>query len=210
MSAVKILCAAACAVLLLAGPARAALDDDFKEALRLYHLGDVVGAMGKLRPAADAGHPPSIALLAYILDQSGFSDQALALYQSGADKGDAESQHGLAGMLLAGRGTKRDEARGMQLMETAARAGHTLSINALAQAYMTGTLGRKQVSAAAPEGLPWVERSAAGGFLPALDFLAQGWRDGSLGPPDAKKADEYQKQSDHIRYQGKPPPKRRK
>lgn len=210
MSAVKLLWAAACAALLLAGPALATNDDDFKEALRLYHLGDVVGAMGKLRPAADAGHPPSIALLAYMLDQSGFSDQALALYQRGADKGDAESQHGLANMLLAGRGTKRDEARGMQLMETAANAGHAMSINTIAQAYMTGTLGRKQVSAAAPEGLSWIERAATGGFLPAVDFLAQGWRNGSLGPPDAKKAEQYEKQADNIRYQGKPPPKRRK
>lgn len=210
MSALKILWATACAALLLAGPAHAAHDDDYKEALRLYHLGDVVGAMGRLRPAAEAGHPPSIALLAYMYDQSGFSDQALALYQAGADKGDAESQHGLAGMLLAGRGTKRDEARGMQLMEAAARAGHALSINAIAQAYMTGTLGRKQVSAAEPEGLPWVERSAAAGFLPALDFLAQGWRNGNLGPPDAKKAEAYEKKADDIRYQGKPPPRRRK
>jgi TPR repeat protein len=201
---------AAWVALALAGPALAAPEDDFKEALRLYHLGDVVGAMGKLRPAADEGHAPSIVLLAYVLDQSGFSDQALALYQRGADKGDPESQHGLANMLIAGRGIKRDEARGVELMEAAANAGHALSINALAQAHMTGTLGRKVASAAEPAGLAWVEKSAAIGFLPALDFLAQGWRSGALGAPDLKKAEAYEKQADQIRYQGKPPPKRRK
>jgi TPR repeat protein len=195
---------------LLAGAAAAAPDDDFKEALRLYQLGDMVGAMGKLRPAADAGHGPSMALLAHVLDQSGFVDEALALYQRAVGKDDPDGQYGLANMLLSGRGIERDEARAYQLIETAARTGHVLSINAVAQAFMSGTLGRKQVNAANPEGLSWIERSAANGFLPAIDFLAKGWRSGTLGPADPKKAETYEKQADLVRYQGKPPPRTRK
>ncbi len=192
----------ACAALLAAGtalPAAAAPEDDFKEALRLYHLGDMVGAMEKLRPAADGGHAPSMALLADVLDQSGFVDEAATLYRRAADKNDPDGQYGLASMMLSGRGMPRDEARGYALLESAARTGHVLSVNAVAQAYMTGSLGRKQVTANTPEGLPWVEKSAANNFLPAIDFLAKGWRSGSLGGPDLKKAEAYEKQADQVR-----------
>lgn len=203
---------AALAVLLLASalPAAGAPEDDFKEALRLYHLGDMVGAMEKLRPAADGGHAPSMALLADVLDQSGYIDEAAGLYRRAAESNDPAGQYGLANMMLSGRGMARDEVRGFELMEAAARSGHALSINAVAQAYMTGSLGRRQVSAAAPEGLPWVEKSAANNFLPAIDFLAKGWRSGSLGGPDVSKAEAYEKQADQVRYQGKPPPRRKK
>lgn len=201
---------AALVALLLSGVAVAAPEDDYKEALRLYQLGDVVGAMGRLRPAADAGHTPSMALLAHVLDQSGFVDEAVDLYRRASDKGDPDGQHGLANMLLSGRGVDRDEARAYQLLEAAARSGHALSINAVAQAYISGSLGRKTASAANPEGLPWIEKSAAKDFLPAIDFLAAGWRSGALGAADLKKAEAYEKQADQVRYQGKPPPRKRR
>ena len=148
-------------------------------------------------------------MLAHVMDQSGFIDEAVELYRRAAEQGDPDGQYGLANLLISGRGVVRDEARGYQWMEKAANAGHALSTNAVAQAYMTGTLGRTAVGATRREGLVWIERAAANGFLPAVDFLAKGWRSGTFGQADPKKAEAFEKQAEALRHQSKPPPRAR-
>lgn len=191
--------------LALAGP-----DDDFKEGVRLYHRGDMVGAMEKLRPAADAGHGPSMSLLAEVLDRSGFTEEAVELYRKAADVADPDGMFALSALLAAGRGMARDDARAYALLEKSAQAGHKQAINVLAQTHIAGGLGRKPFAASDRSGLPWIEKAAANQHLPAVEFLAKGWREGLFGAPDLAKAAAYDKQTDAIRYAGKTPPKRKR
>jgi len=87
----------------------AAPADDHQRGMTAYRRGDVVAAMSALRTAARAGHAPSQAMLAFILDKADFVDEALALYRAAAAQNEAEGHAGLANAYLTGRGVAKDE-----------------------------------------------------------------------------------------------------
>ena len=146
-------------VLLLAcAAAVAAPADDHERGMQAYRRGDVVGAMGELRRAADAGHLPSQTMLAFILDRAGFVDESARLYQSAAERNDGEGHAGLAAALLTGRGLAKDEKRAWLHFSKAAELGHLPSIDLLAQALRTGQPGLPADAAAAEQ---WRARADA-------------------------------------------------
>lgn len=126
---------------LCASAVHAAPVDDHQRGLQAWQRGDVVAAMRALRPAADAGHAPSQTLLAFILDQAGFVDDATRLYKAAAELGDADGHAGLAAAYQSGRGIAKDEKQAGLHFSKAAELGHAASMAVLARAYRNGELG---------------------------------------------------------------------
>jgi TPR repeat protein len=124
------------ATLALAAPA-----DDHQRGLQAYHRGDVVGALGILRPAARAGHAPAQALLAFLLERADETAEAARWYRLAAEQDDPEGHAGLAALLASGRGVAKDEKAAVLHFSKAAARGHKASAALLAQAYRSGGLG---------------------------------------------------------------------
>ena len=168
-------------VLCHGGIAQAAPEDDFRVGSEAFRRGDVVEAMALLKKPADAGHAPSQALLAYILDKAEFNDEAVGYFRKAAAQGDRDGEFGLGSMYAAGEGVKRDPVEARNWITRAAEKGHANAINALAQAYINGDLGIGEAQRTGPEALRWVRRAADAGFLPAVTNLAQAYRTGGYG-----------------------------
>ncbi len=159
----------------------AAPEDDYRLGAEAYRGGDVVRAMALLKTSADAGHAPSQSLLAYILDQAEFNEEAVAYYRKAAAQGDADAEYGLGSMYAAGEGIQRDPAQAHEWITRAAQHGHANAINALAQAYIDGELGIDEAQRSGAEALRWVRRAADSGYLPAMERLAAAYRTGAYG-----------------------------
>lgn len=106
-----------------------------------FNSGDVVGAMGHYRIAADAGSTEAKVRLAWILDQSEDNAGAFRLYSEAAEAGDPAGQFGLAELYANGEGVQRDVRRAVKLFEAAAAQGHARAMLVLANAYAEGGLG---------------------------------------------------------------------
>jgi TPR repeat protein len=177
-------------LLLWAATAWAAPEDDYRDGAQAYRMGDVVQAMARLKKPADAGHAPSQALLAYILDKAEFNDEAIAYYRKAAAQGNADGEFGLGSMYASGEGVARDYAEARKWITRAAEKGNAGAINALAQAYLGGELGIAERDRGGADALRWITRASDGGFLPAMERLAQAYRTGGYGlAVDAKAAE---------------------
>jgi len=168
----------------------AAPEDDYRLGADAYRAGDVVRAMALLKTSADAGHAPSQSLLAYILDQAEFNEEAVAYYRKAAAQGEAEGEYGLGSMYAAGEGVKRDPAEARKWITRAAERGHAAAINSLAQAYIDGELGIDESQRNGADALRWMRLAADAGYLPALERLAAAYRTGAYGlAVDLKQAE---------------------
>lgn len=169
----------------------ATLEDDYRAGSSAYRGGDVVQAMALLKKSADAGHAQSQSLLAYILNQAEFNDEAVAYYRKAAAQGDPDGAFGLGSLYAAGEGVKRDPAEAFKWIARAAENGHAAAINSLAQAYIgDGELGITETQRNGAEALRWVRRAADAGYLPAITRLASAYRTGAYGlAVDLKQAE---------------------
>lgn len=180
-----------------AGPA-----EDYQAGLKSFQVGDIVGAMGPLRNASQAGYAKAQVLLAEILDRSEFDEDAVALYRKAAEQGDADGMFGLGAMIGAGEGVKtRDLAEARHWINKAAELGHKQAINVIAQAYFKLELGFTEADRDSPKALHWQILSAENEYLPALDALVAAYSDGGLFgvSPDRALAEKYQNQANKIR-----------
>jgi TPR repeat protein len=175
---------------LQAWTASGAPDEDFRAGSQAYRRGDVVQAMDLLRKSADAEYAPAQSLLAYILDKSGASEEAVAYYRKAAAQGDADGEFGLGSMYAAGEGVKRDPAEARKWVTRAAEKGHAGAVNTLALAYIKGDLGIEESQRKGDEALRWVRRASDSGYLPAMEHLALAYRTGAHGlEVDVREAD---------------------
>lgn len=204
------LCLGSAAILLYSAAGVAGVAEDHRDALALYQRGDVVTAIAKLRPGANAGHPESQALLADILEGAGLSEEAVAWYRKAADAGHLQAMFVLGSFYGTGYGVTRDAARGRELVTRAAQGGHTGAINHVAQAVISGAPGFIKPSAEDKSGLTWVRQSASNGYLPAVDYLARAYRTGEFGEVDLKQAEAFEAKADEIRYAGRKKPTKKK
>lgn len=160
------------ALALAVGAATAATpEDDFKEGEKAYLAGDMIGAMGTLRRAAEKGHAAAQALLAEILDRAEFNEEALAWYRKGAEQGHPAAEFGLGTMYLAGEGVKADPEQAIFWFTRAAERGHAGAIVTLAQALMNAPPERNVDEATL---LRWLQRAAELDYMPAIERLAAG------------------------------------
>lgn len=165
-------------------------EKSYAAASKAYKEGDVARAMSLLKPAADAGHAPSQALLGFILDKSLFYDEALAYYRKSAEQGNADGLYGLGVMYSEGSGVKKDFVEARRLITSAAERGNKEAVNVMAQACINGGLGLDDAARRGPEALAWIKRSADNNDLPSIDALAAAYLSGQYGlAPDTKKAE---------------------
>lgn len=190
--------ALAALTLALATLAQAAPADDHQRGVTAYSRGDVVGAMSALRSAAKAGHAPSQVLLAHILDQADFAEEAAALYRQAADQGDADGLLGLGRAQLVGRGIAKDEKAALQHFSKAAALGNGSAIEVVAEAHVRGQMGLAQADPA--EALAALRRAAERGHLVSIDALAQAHRTGRWGlQADTAQAAAWQERAKRLR-----------
>jgi len=157
---------------------------------KAYKQGDVAAAMSSLKPAADAGHAPSQALFAFILDKSSFYEEAAAYYRKSADQGNADGQYGLGVMYTEGSGMKQDFGEARRLLISAAEQGHKQAVNVMALAYIKGGLGLDEAARQGSEALSWIKRAADNNELTSTDALAAAYLSGQYGlAPDPRKAE---------------------
>jgi TPR repeat protein len=190
----------AASLALWAGAAFAGPAQDYSAGEMAYRQGDVRGAIARLRSSAEAGHAKAQALLGAILDRAERDEEAVRYFRMAAEQDDPDGAYGLAGMFAAGEGVAKDPAEARRWMQRAAALGHRDAVNALAMAYLQGSLGVSAAERASPAALEWIRRAADAGHLPALDRLALAYRRGELGlAPDANKADELEARARAIR-----------
>ena len=95
------------------GLANAGMEEDFTAAMVSYERGDFATAMPLMRKAADAGKVEAQVVMASMLDAAEFDEEAVTYYRKAAAAGHLDGIYGLATMLAAGEGVKKDpkEAR---------------------------------------------------------------------------------------------------
>jgi TPR repeat protein len=185
-----------------AGSALAEPADDYQRGMQAYKRGDIAAAMRELRRAADAGHPPSQSMLAFILDRANYAEEAMRLYRAAAERDDAQGHDGLATAYLIGRGVPKNEKLAWVHFSKAADLGYEPAINKLADAYRTGQIG---TAADTPADAPRLAltRAAERDHLPSIDALAQAYRIGGLFgiSADATQADKWRARAESLRKQ---------
>lgn len=193
-----------------AAPAKSVdVEKSFAEGSKANNEGDYANAMSILKPAADAGHAPSQALFAYILEKSAYFEDAAEYYRRAAKQGNADGQYGLAILYLDGNGIKQDIDEARRLLISAGDKGHAPAVNVLATAYAKGGLNLDDAARQGPEALPWIKRAAGNNDLPSIDVLVDAYLSGKYGlKPDPKKAEEWIAKAKKLR--GGDPPKKKK
>lgn len=162
--------------------------------------GDFVTAMSLLRPPADSGHAASQALLASILENSSFQEEALAYYRKSAEQGNPDGQFGLGMMYAEGTVVKQDLGEARNLIMSAAQRGQKPAIITVAQAYIKGGLGLDENALEGSEALYWIKRAVNIDNLPAIDALAAAYLSGKYGlTPDPKQAAILTAKADKLR-----------
>ena len=159
----------------------AAAEDDYREGLKFYRTGDVTTAMARLKKAADIGHAQAQVLLADILDQAEFNDDAVNYYRKAAEQGNPDGEFGLGNMYANGEGVKRDVAEARKWIARAADKKHPRATTVLAQAYISGGLGIEEKERGGEDAQRRIMRAAEVNYLPAMDYLAKAYRTGMLG-----------------------------
>ena len=148
------------------------------KAQEAFDRSDIVASMSWYRKAAELGHAPAQARLAYLLDNTELNEEAVAWYRLAAEQGDAEGEFGLAQMYASGEGVEKDNVQAVELFTRAANQGHRQSIQVLAAAYEQGGLGL-QVSY--DKAVTWLNVGVEAGDPWAVKRLAKAYRIGELG-----------------------------
>lgn len=190
------------------GTANAGPDEDYADGMVAYQRTDFFVAVPLLRKAADAGHIEAAVVLATIYDAAEQDEEAVRYFRKASDAGNPDGMYGLANMLLAGEGVKKDVDAARALFVKAASAGHRTSIQVLAESYMRGGLGIPEEERKSPEALKWIMLAADGNFIPALETLQQAYLSGDYGLAVDPAKSEQMKQK--IAGLKPAPPKKRK
>lgn len=161
--------------------ALAAPADDYQRGLRAFRTGDLVQATSALRPAASAGYAPAQVLLASILDQAEFDEEALLWFRKAAEQGDPAGEFGVGSMYLAGEGVKQDPVEAYAWILRAGEKNHEQATIAMASAYLRAERGELSPGPEPARAGEWLQKAAALDYLPALEALAQAYRSGAFG-----------------------------
>jgi TPR repeat protein len=189
-------------VLTFASQAQASADEDFRRGQTAYQRGDFASAMHTLRAPAKAGHGPSQTLLAYILEQADFAEEAARLYESASAQGDPDAHAGLANLYLTGRGIAKDEKKALAHFSKAAERGHAGAALVLAEVHLKGLWGLGAEVRDDSRTLAVLNRAAELGHLPSAEALARAHREGGWGlHPDAAMAATWQARIAELRRQ---------
>lgn len=158
------------------------IEETYMKGRAAFDAGDIVGAMALLRKAADAGHPQAQAAYGYLLDESDYDEDAAKYYRLAAEQGNGDGYFGLASLHMNGSGgLAQDNAKILDLLEKAARAGHQQAVISLATAYIGGGLGLKEPALSSPAALEWIRKAADLDDIGALEAIRGAHRTGRYG-----------------------------
>lgn len=150
---------------------------------------DAMTAMSYLRQAAEQGHAPSQARLAWLLDGAELNEEAVSLYRLAADNGNAEGQYGLATMYSKGEGVERDSDKFLELVRLSAGQSYGPAMSAMSNIYEQGLHGQPQD---ATKAMQWVQRGVELHQVWALARMEKAYRFGELGlSVDPDQAEQY-------------------
>jgi uncharacterized protein len=178
----------------------ASTEETFRRGELAYQRGDLASAMTTLRISARDGHAASQTLLAFILENADFAEEAARLYAAAAAQGHAQAHAGLAHLYQTGRGIAKDENKALEHFSKAAELGHSQSLWVLADALLKGQLGLSTATTDPARKLDLLQRAAAQGHLPSAEALATAYRAGTLGlAADPAQADRWQARAVELR-----------
>jgi TPR repeat protein len=158
---------------LLASP-----EEDGKEGIREYELGNMIDGMELMYKSANAGYAPAQAKLGYILDQSEENEKAVIWFRKAAEQGNVDGQYGLGIMYAKGDGVEKTFSEAIIWIKKAADQGHLMAMRTYATALENGELG---ISKDEDETLRWLRKAADQGDAISIRRLAQAYRWGELG-----------------------------
>lgn len=138
---------------------------DFDTAKEAYGNDDWMTAIIHLRKSAEAGHPPAMVLLGFILDRGEEDVEAIGWYRKAAMLNSAEGALGLGHMLANGFGVKKDEKEGIKWIVRSAKLGHHPAMMRLAKMHQVGEMG---VETDMEQTKKWLSLAAKDGFAPAI------------------------------------------
>lgn len=203
--------AAGCLALAIAGPAGATPAEDYQAGMKAFRGGDVIAATSSLRRAADAGYGPAQVLLASILDQAEYNEEALAWYRKAALQGEADGEFGVGSMYFAGEGVGKDLGQAYSWFLRAAGKKHRLATLALASMHVRVEKGESIEGVDKARSAEWLRAAADLDHLPALDELARAYQQGGYGlSPDPARAAEYSAKAEALRRKMLPAQGRKK
>jgi TPR repeat protein len=145
---------------------------------KAFDESDIVSAIAYYRKAAQAGHLPAQKRLAYLLDKSEENKEALKWYQMAAEQGDAEAEHGLAGMYASGESMEKNYGKALRLFRSSANKGYAPAIHVMAAAYEEGEMGLRVDYELARE---WLEKGVQLNDYWSTKRLARAYANGELG-----------------------------
>ena len=148
------------------------------KAEQAFDESDIIGAMSYYRKAAEAGYIPAQTRLAYLLDKSENNEEAIKWYQKAVEQGDAEAEHGLAGMYISADGIAQNSAEALRLFTSSANKAYPPAIHVMATAYEKGELGLRVDYELSRE---WLEKGMQLNDFWSIKRLAQAYANGELG-----------------------------
>ena len=167
------------------------------KAEKAFDESDIVSAMSYYRKAAEAGYAPAQTRLAYLLDKSEENEEAVIWYQKAVAQGDAEAEHGLAGMYVSADGIAKDSAEALRLFRSSASKGYPPAIHVMATAYEKGELGLRIDYELARE---WLHKGIQLNDYWSIKRLAQAYGNGELGLRiDRQKAAQLEQQLERLK-----------
>lgn len=143
-------------------------EDNYKEGVAAFNLGDIVLAMGKLETAMESGNDDAAMFLAFIYDKGEQDEKALALYRRLANRGHAAAKHKLGVMLVNGQGTETDIDGGLSLVREAVELGDSSAMFFLGTSYLSGKYGLENGQ---QQGLQLINQAVATGNSEAAKWL---------------------------------------
>ena len=167
------------------------------KAEQAFDKSDIVSAMSYYRKAADAGYAPAQRRLAYLLDKSEENEEAVIWYKKAVAQGDAEAEHGLAGMYVSADGIPQDNEEALRLFRSSASKGYPPAIHVMASAYEKGELGLRVDYELSRE---WLEKGMQLNDFWSIKRLAQAYGNGELGLRiDRQKAAQLEQQLSQLK-----------
>ena len=104
-----------------------------------------------------------------------------------ADRGDADAQFELGLRFLTGEGFKKDDKKGVEWLEKAAKTGHLRAMYVYGSLFEDGVTLEKDV----PKAVEWYQKAADGGFVMAQHSVAVAYELGQGVEKNVKKAAEW-------------------
>lgn len=156
---------------------------------------DEVKAKEYWSKGSELGCIQSMYNLGVLLEKSGTTDEAIKLYQTSAEQGDAMAQHALASIYYYGNGVDKDVAKAWFWNEKAVNFGYPPARYLLAVMCLQNSMDEilpDKVS----RGITYMEQAAQDNYAPAIEYLKRHGMytsDGAESKGDSTMIDEWAK-----------------